>query len=92
MKPYLPLCRERNTRGVWRSCRRERAKLQRGSGWLAIPTGSGRVYVVWVLFRLSHFSRADLLILIPVSVFVIIAVLHGRLLRAVAALPLHPVL
>jgi len=41
--------------------------------------------VIWILFRLRHFSRADLLILIPVSAFVIVGVLHGRLLRAVAA-------
>ncbi len=41
--------------------------------------------MIWLLFRLRHFSRADLLILIPVSAFVIFGVLHGRLLRAVAA-------
>jgi hypothetical protein len=41
--------------------------------------------VIWILFRLRHFNRADLLILIPVSAFVIVGVLHGGLLRTVAA-------
>jgi MutS domain V len=38
----------------------------------------------WILFRLSHFSRADLLLLIPVAIFAVLAVIHGRLIRAVA--------
>ncbi len=37
----------------------------------------------WILFRLRHFSRADLLLLIPIGAFVVLAVLHGRLIRAV---------
>jgi len=38
----------------------------------------------WILLRLSHFSRADLLLLIPVAIFAVLAVIHGRLIRAVA--------
>jgi hypothetical protein len=38
----------------------------------------------WILFRLSHFSRADLLLLIPVAIFVVLAGIHGWLIRAVA--------
>lgn len=38
----------------------------------------------WILFRLRHFSKADLLLLIPIGAFVVLAVLHGRLIRAVA--------
>ena len=34
---------------------------------------------------MRHFTRADLLVLIPITAFVVIAVLHGRLLRAVTA-------
>ncbi len=30
----------------------------------------------WILFRLSHFSRTDLLLLIPVAIFVVLAVMH----------------
>jgi hypothetical protein len=37
----------------------------------------------WILFRLSRFSRTDLLLLIPVAIFAVLAVMHGRLVRAV---------
>ena len=37
----------------------------------------------WLLFRVRHFSRIDLLILIPIVAFVVLAALHGRLLRAI---------
>jgi hypothetical protein len=40
--------------------------------------------VAWPIVRMSHFSRVDLLILLPVSVFVTVAAVHGRLQRAVA--------
>jgi MutS domain V len=39
--------------------------------------------VAWLLFRLRNISAIDLLLLIPVLAFVVLAVLHGRLLRAV---------
>jgi hypothetical protein len=38
----------------------------------------------WILFRLRHFSKSDLLLLVPIGAFVIVAVLHGSLIRAVA--------
>jgi MutS domain V len=38
----------------------------------------------WILFRLRHFSKTDLLLLIPIAAFVMLALLHGRLIRAVA--------
>jgi MutS domain V len=41
--------------------------------------------VAWLLFRLRHFGRTDLLILVPVTAFIALAVVHGRLLRAVTA-------
>jgi MutS domain V len=37
----------------------------------------------WILFRLSHFSRADLLLLIPVVIFAVLAMMHGRFIRGV---------
>ncbi len=39
--------------------------------------------VAWLLFRLRHIGATDLLLLIPVLAFVVLAVLHGRMLRAV---------
>ncbi len=41
--------------------------------------------VIWILFRVRHFSHADLLILIPVAAFVLLVVAHEKLLRGVAA-------
>ena len=41
--------------------------------------------LTWVLFRLRHFDAADLLLLIPITAFVVLAVVHGRLIRRVTA-------
>jgi hypothetical protein len=41
--------------------------------------------LTWILFRLRHFGAADLLLLVPIATFVVLAVLHGRLIRRVAA-------
>jgi hypothetical protein len=41
--------------------------------------------LVWILFRLRHLSKTDLLLLIPIAVFVALAILHGRLIREVAS-------
>jgi MutS domain V len=63
----------------------ERSGLQRRERLVGyVQLGLGAFCVAWILFRVRHFSRTDLLILIPVAVFVVIAVLHGRLLRAVS--------
>jgi MutS domain V len=40
--------------------------------------------VLWLLFRLRHFSTTDLFVLIPAAAFVGLAVLHGRMLRTMA--------
>jgi hypothetical protein len=40
--------------------------------------------VLWLLFRLRHFSTTDLLLLIPAVAFVMLAVLHGRMLRTMS--------
>jgi hypothetical protein len=63
----------------------ERSNLQRRERLVGyVQLGLGAFSVAWILFRVRHFSRTDLLILIPVAVFVVIAILHGRLLRAVS--------
>jgi hypothetical protein len=63
----------------------ERSNLQRRERLTGyIQLGLGAFCVGWVLFRLRHFTRTDLLVLIPIAVFVVLAVLHGRLLRAVS--------
>ena len=41
--------------------------------------------LIWILFRLSHFSAADLLLLIPIATFVVFRVVHGRLIHRVDA-------
>jgi hypothetical protein len=42
------------------------------------------VVVIWILVRLHHYAAVDLLVLVPVTAFVVLAVLHGRLIRAVS--------
>jgi hypothetical protein len=62
----------------------ERSNLQRRERLVGyVQLALGAFCVAWVLFRLTHFSRTDLLILIPIAVFVVIAALHGRLQRVV---------
>ncbi len=41
--------------------------------------------LTWILFRLSHFSIADVLLLVPVTAFAVLAVLHSRLIGRVTA-------
>jgi hypothetical protein len=41
--------------------------------------------LTWILFRLRHFGAADLLLVVPIAVFVVLAVVHGRLIRRVTA-------
>jgi len=43
------------------------------------------VCLIWILVRLRHFAVADLLLLIPIAVFVVLSVFHGRLIRDVTA-------
>ncbi len=63
----------------------ERSGLQRRERLVGfVQLGLGAFCVAWILFRVRHFSRMDLLVLIPVAVFVVLAVLHGRLLRAMS--------
>lgn len=41
--------------------------------------------LAWILFRLRHFDAADMLLLIPIAAFVVLAIVHGRLIRRVTA-------
>jgi hypothetical protein len=62
-----------------------RAKLhsrERATGYSQLALAA--LTVAWILLRLRHFGARDLLILMPVAAFVVLAVVHGRLLRAVA--------
>jgi hypothetical protein len=64
----------------------ERSGLQRRERLTGyVQLGLGASCVAWIVFRVSHFNKADLLVAIPIAVFVLLAVLHGRLLRAVSA-------
>ena len=57
----------------------ERSDLQRRERLVGyVQLGLGAFCVGWILFRMRHFTRTDLLILIPITAFVVIAVLHGR--------------
>ncbi len=39
--------------------------------------------LIWILFRLRHFTAADLLLLIPVTAFIVLDVVHRRFIRRV---------
>jgi hypothetical protein len=41
--------------------------------------------LTWILFRLRHFGAADFLLLIPIATFIVLAIVHGRLIRRVTA-------
>ncbi len=40
--------------------------------------------LIWVVYRVRHFNAVDLLLLIPVAAFIVLATLHSRLLRDIA--------
>jgi hypothetical protein len=64
----------------------ERSRLQRKERLTGyVQLGLGAFSVAWILFRLRHFGSTDLLLGVPIAVFVVLAVFHGRLLRAVRA-------
>jgi hypothetical protein len=62
-----------------RSGLRQRERL---TGYIQL--GLAAFVVAWLLLRLRHFQRIDLLLLVPVAAFVVLAVLHGRLIRALS--------
>ncbi len=64
----------------------ERSNLQSRERLVGyIQLGLGAFCLAWILFRVRHFTRTDLLVLVPITTLIVIAVLHGRLLRVVAA-------
>ena len=82
----FPKRREQNMRGAWANCRRAAPASNAGNG---LPGYSqlalAALCLIWILFRLRHFDAADLLLLIPIAAFVVLAVVHGRLIRRVTA-------
>jgi len=66
------------------SARRSRLQSrERRAGYSQLALAA--LSLTWLLFRLRHFNRIDLLLLIPVTAFIVLAVLHGQLIRAVTA-------
>ena len=61
--------------------KRQLQQRERLTGYLLLALAA--FSVTWLLFRLRHISKTDLLLLIPGLAFVVLAVLHGRMLRAV---------
>jgi MutS domain V len=66
------------------SARRSRLQSrERRAGYSQLALAA--LSLTWLLFRLRHFNRIDLLLLIPVAAFIVLAVLHGQLIRRVTA-------
>jgi MutS domain V len=62
-----------------------RARLQqreRLTGYTQLALAA--LVVVWLLLRLRHFQTVDLLLLVPIIAFVVLAVMHGRLIRSIS--------
>ena len=78
--PRAEYSRRRDELSARRSGLQDRERLA-GYAQLALAAFG----LTWILFRLSHFNKADLLLLIPVTAFAVLAVLHSRLIRAVTA-------
>jgi MutS domain V len=64
----------------WSKRRSDLQQRERLTGYTQL--GLAALVVLWLLLRLRHFGTVDLLLLVPVSAFVALAVLHGRLIRA----------
>jgi hypothetical protein len=63
---------------------KRRSKLQqreRSTGYTQLALAA--LVVLWLLFRLRQFGTVDLLLLVPLTAFVVLAVLHGQLIRSV---------
>jgi hypothetical protein len=64
------------------SARRSRIqRRERLAGYAQLALAA--LCLTWILFRLRHFDAADLLLLIPIAAFVVLALVHGRLIRRV---------
>jgi hypothetical protein len=64
----------------WSKRRSDLQQRERLTGYTQLALAA--LVVLWLLLRLRHFGTVDLLLLVPVSAFVALAVLHGRLIRA----------
>jgi MutS domain V len=64
------------------SQRRSRLQTQeRRTGYTQLALAV--LVVAWLIFRVRHFQAVDLLLLIPATLFVVLAVVHGRLIRSI---------
>jgi hypothetical protein len=70
--------RRRDELLVRRSRLQDRERL---TGYLQLALAA--FSLTWIVLRVRHFSVVDLLVLIPVITFVVLAVVHGRLIRQV---------
>jgi MutS domain V len=66
------------------SARRSRIQSrERLAGYSQLALGA--LCLIWILLRLRHFDTADLLLLVPIAAFVVLDVVHRRLIRRVTA-------
>jgi hypothetical protein len=72
--------RRRDELLVRRSRLQDRERL---TGYLQLALAA--LSLAWIVLRVRHFSVLDLLVLVPVSAFIALAMLHERLIRQVTA-------
>ena len=61
--------------------RSEQQRRQRWAGYAQLVVGA--IVVVWVLLSVRRFSASSFLLLIPVAIFVVLAVLQERWIRSI---------
>ena len=77
-RAFAEYSRRREELSARRSRLQDRERLT-GYTQLALAAFS----LAWILFRLRHFGVVDLLVLIPVTCFVVLAAVHAKLIRQV---------
>ena len=88
-EPFLDLTEATEKVSVEYTRRREllsqrRTRLQtqeRRTGYTQLALAA--LVVAWLIFRVRHFQAVDLLLLIPATLFIVLAVVHGRLIRSI---------
>jgi hypothetical protein len=62
----------------------QRTRLQRQerrTGYTQLALAG--LVVAWLILRVRHFQALDFVLLVPIAVFVVLAIVHGRLIRSV---------
>jgi hypothetical protein len=83
VSPQAPRTEYTRRLGELSARRSQIQRRERRTGYAQLALAA--LCLTWILVRLRHFHASDLLVLIPIAAFVVLAVVHGRLIRRVTA-------